>query len=333
MQDAQLVKIESLSPENLSKIEDLYKDFSSKSYTEYRFEHEPLPFDIFTDVIKEGAIKGYLLEENSDIKGFLLYVEEEHKAIELNLVYFKDTENEMQRFNTLVGKFLNDLKSRDDWNVISYPMLGYQDRHVRLTGHLGFKLLGQAVVKFKLDNLFTYKIFTNLTLPDLPSGYTIDVWQDEYLDSASEVINESFKNASDAKFDPRFLSLEGSKDIVSKIVTGLFGTFLPDCTHVLKYQGNVVGVCFANVASVRLANVPLIGIKADHKGKKLGEYLLYMTIAAVIQHIKEGLLPMNEVNAAVETDNFAALKMYRKIGFREDYTYPHAYYKNPNFKN
>jgi ribosomal protein S18 acetylase RimI-like enzyme len=39
----------------------------------------------------------------------------------------------------------------------------------------------------------------------------------------------------------------------------------------------------------------------------------------------DGDLGIFEVNATMETDNIAALKMYRRMGFKEDYNYPHVY--------
>ena len=32
-----------------------------------------------------------------------------------------------------------------------------------------------------------------------------------------------------------------------------------------------------------------------------------------------------EVNVTTETDNYGALKMYRNVGFKEDYAYTQAY--------
>ena len=35
--------------------------------------------------------------------------------------------------------------------------------------------------------------------------------------------------------------------------------------------------------------------------------------------------PITEVNTTTETNNFQALKMYRHLGFKEDYNYPQSY--------
>lgn len=38
-----------------------------------------------------------------------------------------------------------------------------------------------------------------------------------------------------------------------------------------------------------------------------------------------GIKPITEVNTTTETNNFQALKMYRHLGFKEDYNYPQSY--------
>ena len=101
-----------------------------------------------------------------------------------------------------------------------------------------------------------------------------------------------------------------------------YGTFLPDCTSVLLYKNEPVGICFANITAGRIANIPLIGMKKEHCGKGLGEAMLHTTLTKLIsKHLNH----LSEVNASTETDNYPALKMYRRLGFKEDYYYPQAY--------
>lgn len=332
MQETKVLKIEELNSDTVLHIEELYEDFKLKASSVYKFEIPPLEYEDFKTVINENLINGLVLYEDSNPAGFLLYVLESHKAIELNLIHIANDENINTKRMELIKALLKSLEDRTDWNVISYPMLGVQETFVKDLAWLGFKLIGQAIVKFKFDNLISYKIFTSLELPELPEGYVMTTWNDEYFEQASQAIHDTFKTASDANFDPRFLSLDGSKEITHRIITNVFGLFLPECTSVLLYNGEVAGICFANITNVLNANVPLIGVKKEHKNKGFGKYLLKNTVGSIIKHLQEGKIYASEVNAAVETDNFPALRMYRKIGFREEYTYPHAYRKNPNYK-
>ncbi len=102
---------------------------------------------------------------------------------------------------------------------------------------------------------------------------------------------------------------------------------MPEETSVLLYNGKVEGICFANLTNQITANIPLVGIRKGHRHKGFGEYLLRNSVHRIIQKIISGQLVLKEVNATVETENFPALRMYRKIGFREDHSYAHAYLK------
>ncbi|OGI30530.1 MAG: hypothetical protein A2287_03315 [Candidatus Melainabacteria bacterium RIFOXYA12_FULL_32_12] len=329
MQEIHTIKVEELNNNNIEQIQALYEDFKVKSTTDYKFDIPPLEYEDFKNIATQDVLKGFVLFEDSEPKGFLLYVLEQHKAIELNIIFVPDNDN--QKRTVLLKAFLDCIKDKDDWNVVSYPMLGIQESFTRDISLLGFKLIGQAIVKFKFDNIISYQILKNLTLPELPEGYRIATWQNEYFEQASQAIHDTFKTATDTNFDPRFLTLEGSKDVVNKIVSNIFGFFLPECTAVIIHNDELIGVCFADITDVLTANIPLIGVKQAHKNKGFGKYLLKNSVASIIESIQQGKIYATEVNAAVETDNFAALRMYRKIGFKEDYTYPHAYLKNPKF--
>ena len=53
-----------------------------------------------------------------------------------------------------------------------------------------------------------------------------------------------------------------------------------------------------------------------------------MKEALIVDYTKLGKRVFDEVNVTTETNNYKALKLYRRIGFREDYCYPQAYILN-----
>jgi len=324
-----LLRVEELNYELSGKIKDLFENFRSRAVKDYKFEMAPLEFNDFRDSIKQSFLKGFVLFEESVPKGFLLYFLEPSSAIELNLIHILDNENINRKRKVLVQALLDKYKDMTNWNVISYPLLGIQNSFIREIPQFGFKMVGQAIVRFKFTDRTSPLIFKNLIIPSLQDRYYIEPWQEEYFGQASEVIHEAFKDTADTKFDPRFLTLEGSKEIVHKIVSGQFGTFLPDATSVLMRDGNVEGICFVNMTNAIIANIPLVGIKHTNMNKGFGKILLKNSVEKVIKMIINAKIMANEINATVETDNYPALRMYRKIGFREDITYPHAYLKNP----
>jgi len=325
MQDNISIIVEKLGCENIEKIQELYENFRQRSAIDYNFELMPLEFKNFKEIILRNLLEGFILFENSIAKGFLLYALTDYNSIELNLIHTIDNQDISLRKKTLLSSMLDEVKEKTGWNTISYPMLGIQQSFVRDITSLGFKMIGQSVVKFKFNQGFCRQIFKKAVFPELGAGYSISSWKDEYFEQACRIIYDTFKISNDACFDPRFATVEGSKDVVNKIVTSIYGSFLPEAVSVLLYNGKPEGICFANLTSPFIANIPLVGVVSNHKNKGYGKYLLKNSVETLIKYVDTGIISAYEVNATVDTDNFPALKMYRRIGFREDITYPHAY--------
>ncbi len=300
----------------------LYSDFKSKAFSEYKFELEPLEYDDFTASVDEGLIKCLILFEDSIPTAFMVYTTEISEALELNIIHCIGEENRNEKRKMLMDKFIEFNKDLLKNKVVTYPMLGSQEEFTQEITNFGFKLVGLAVERFNFSNRMSRDIFENYKQDDLPDRYSIISWNEKYSDDIINVINTSFNNTSDALFDPRFASKEGCNDILNKIITGIYGKFLPDCTSILLYDNRPVGICFANITAGRIANIPLIGMGKEHCSKGLGLALLYNTMKQFINLYETTL---SEVNASTETDNYPALKMYRRLGFKEDYYYPQAY--------
>lgn len=323
-----MLEIHKLTSENVSGLQEVYNEFKSLSREYYKIETSPLEYEQFKRGIELGILKGFYATFEEEPIGFLFYVIEEHKAIELNILHVtKDFHGEDVEYE-LLAEFMDEVKELPDWTTISYPMLGGQSRFVSKMTHLGFKLIGQAIVRFNLADQISPQICARLQLPELPEGYSIDSWKPEYLEGTGQVIYDSFHTAPDAKFDPRFRTIEGCKKVVGMLVDSTIGDFQPKCTSVLILDNKPVGICFGNLTTPDIGNIPLVGLSPEAQGKGLSVHLLKNTIMNFIREVIEARLDCLEINATVETDNFPALKMYRKIGFREDYHYPHAYYEN-----
>ena len=175
------------------------------------------------------------------------------------------------------------------------------------------------MVRFDFSDSVAYKVLQKADVGQLPEGYSLESWNDKYFDSAVEVINLGFKNSKDVNFDPRFLTTEGCKDVIGKITGNIFGHFMPEETKVIVKDGVLEGVCFVNMVTPAKANIPLISVRKNIRNKGLGKFLLKAAVVGIIKALSEQRICVSEVNAAVETDNYPALKMYRKIGFREDF--------------
>ena len=300
----------------------VYNDFKNKAFSEYKFELAPLDYDDFVQSINDGLIQCLVLLEDEIPTAFMVYTTEISEALELNLIHCIGDENLNHKRRILMDKFMEINADIIKNKVVTYPMLGSQEQFVEEIPNYGFKLIGLAVERFQFGNIKSIELYKAYKQPALPQSYRLVQWDVKYEQSIIDVINNAFKDTSDALFDPRFASKEGSEDILNKITSGVYGNFLPECTTILLYKDNPVGICLANITAGKIANIPLVGILKEHCSKGLGKAMLYNTLKLLIDfHLSH----LSEVNVSTETNNYPALHMYRRLGFKEDYNYTQAY--------
>lgn len=303
----------------------VYEDFRTRAIEDYSFELEPLNFDDFTDAVEKNLIECLVLFEEGIPVSFLVYTMAISEAIELNIIHSFKMKNIQERAMYLVKKFLELTKADRLDKIVCYPMLGTQKDLVADIALYGFKFVGIAVLRFMMSGTNSREILNMAEIKDFPSDYRLSQWNDKYFDDAVEVIQEGFETSADALFDPRFKTIEGTKDIISKIVENIYAEFLPEATSVILYNEEPVGFCFMNLTGGTIANIPLFAIKKVHQGKGLSKFLLKKSVEKLLEWADSGEKPILEVNTTTETNNNQALKMYRNVGFKEDYNYPQAY--------
>ena len=303
----------------------VYNDFKSKAVSEYKFELEPLPYEEFIEAVEKIYLNCIVLLENQIPTAFLVYTTSISESIELNIVHCLGTEDEVAKQKLLIEKFLEMTEGERQNKVVSYPMIGHQAVFTADIAKYGFKFIGLAVLRFVMGNASSERILENLKLSEKPEGYKIVGYSEEFKNDAIRIIHESFKDTSDALYDSRYKTIEGTTDIINKVVESVYGEFLPEATSVLLYNDKPCGFAFANVTGGKIANIPLVAIEKHHRGHRFSEMLLSRTIKTFVDWTRIGKRDFSEVNVTTETNNYKALKMYRKIGFREDYCYPQAY--------
>ena len=303
----------------------VYNDFKAKAVREYKFELEPLPYEEFIDAVEKDYMKCVVLKENEIPTAFLVYTTSISEAIELNLIHCLGTEDEVTKIKLLIEKFLELTETERQSKVVSYPMLGHQSVFTADISKYGFKYIGLAVLRFMMGNASSERILENMKLSERPVEYKVVSYDDAYREDAIRIIHEAFRDTQDAIYDTRYKTIDGTKDIINKVVDNIYGEFLPEVTSVLLYNDKPVGFAFANVTGGKIANLPLVAIEKEHRGQGFSEHLLNRAIKTIVDWTKLGKRAFSEINVTTETNNYKALKMYRRIGFREDFCYPQAY--------
>lgn len=320
-----MYQVEFLQEDKYRLFKGVYTDFIAHAISDYHFELAPLSYEEFIDAVSRGVISCVILMENMIPTAFMVYTTAISEAVELNLIHCLGDEDLVNKRNSLMEFFLENTKEVRRTSTVCYPMLGSQGAYAADINHFGFKLIGLIVLRFLLSDSLSSMILENIETPKIDTCYQIVPWNKKYFDDAVSVIHETFCETSDALFDSRFRTIEGTKDILDKIVNSIYGEFLADATTVLLYNGKPVGFAFANVTGGKIGNIPLVGVLEQHRGTGLSVMMLQRVMRTVIDMTKTGNRQFSEVNVTTETDNFGALRMYRTVGFREDYSYTQAY--------
>lgn len=303
----------------------VYNDFKQKASSDYKFELAPLEYEDFIRYVNEGLLKCLILFEDNIPTAFLVYTTVISESIELNIIHSISEENINHKRRLLLDKFLELNQKEMTQKVVTYPLIGKQGDFSQEIKNYGFEVVNHGVMKFPLNNIENMKVLTSLSLNELPYNFEITDWDLAYFDKTVEIIHNSFKYASDALFDPRFKSIKGTIDIIEKITSGIYGDFLAEETKVLLYRNKPVGVCLANLTNPQIGNIPLITVSSKYRERGFSKILLKATMENIIKSTMDNAWSLTEINASVDIDNQSAVKMYKSIGFKEDYTYPQAY--------
>ncbi len=317
--------VKKLESKDYVSFETVYEDFVNRAVSEYKFELAPLGFDDFIESYEKGLINCLVMYENSIAVAFCVYTTAISEAIELNIIHCLNMENLLGRSRYLVQEFLEQTKQEREDKIVCYPMLGEQKTIISELARYGFRFVGIAVLRFLMHGTNSRDILNLSRLNDMDACYKIVDWSDEYFKEAVPIVQEAFEDSADALFDPRFKSLDGTHDILSKIVNNIYAEFLPEATSVLLCNNIPVGFCFMNLTGGKIVNIPIVAIKKDHQGRGLSKHMLKNSLQKILQLVDYENRPITEVNTCTETNNFQALKMYRHLGFKEDYNYPQSY--------
>ena len=326
-----------LQPNLLNAIRPLFEGFRKVAEEGYGFPGDAIDFKTLQLIVAQNLLGGYVIREYPEDRyiGFMLYQVEQFRAVEIKVIYLQDGTAIKSALSGLMNRFLADILTIPNWDVVSFPMLGSkQYEFINTITWYGFTPVGQALVKFSTQDAINVEIFGKVELPPLPEGYRLIYWDPKYEEGVKDVLFEAFEHQVDALWDPRFRTRKGMDEALDFVKSGAYGTFWPACSSIVLNSDDVpVGSCLFNVVSQQEANIPLIGISSSIRRQKLGPHLLSHTLRGAINQIKHGKLKITQVSATVATENFAAIRMYRHCGFEEESWYPHVYQERTKVMN
>ncbi len=317
-------KVLKLNLRDVLTVKSLYQDFESKAVSVYGFDYVPIDFETFAMAVDKGLIHALALFDGEAADSLLIY-SESNQTIELNIIHCLSKDDFIQKKSLLIKTLIN-ITNPEEFSLISYPMLGEQSDFTRYIVDLDFKLISQSVMKFMFDDKSSLQVLQGKETY-LNPGLTLIQWDEKYFHQTASLIHNSFSTSLDALFDRRFLSVDGCCDVLEKIAKSVYGDLIADASFLVMDKEIPVGFCFSNLTTQTMANIPLIGCKKEFASMGLGSFMLKNAVEKIIEKVIAADLSVLEINATSNTNNNAAMKMYRSVGFKEDVSYAHSYYE------
>jgi ribosomal protein S18 acetylase RimI-like enzyme len=145
-------------------------------------------------------------------------------------------------------------------------------------------------------------------VPALPAGYCWIAWHASLLDMHAEVLHGSFHGEIDATVFPSFGAGAGCRCLMTEICSK--AGFLGGATWLVADAGGAVGSVQGVCDRGGLGCIQNLGVLPGHRGRGLGEALL---VQALHGFRNAGL---GRALLEVTAQNDAAIRLYRRLGFR-----------------
>lgn len=144
--------------------------------------------------------------------------------------------------------------------------------------------------------------------PDLPEGYSWVAWDDTLLEWHAEVKFHCFHEEIDAAVFPSLANRHGCGYLMTEIRRR--PGFLPEATWLVACADGYCGTVQGVRERTGLGAIQNLGITAAHRGRGLGSALL---LQALHGFRRAGL---GKALLEVTAQNDAAIRLYRRLGFR-----------------
>jgi ribosomal protein S18 acetylase RimI-like enzyme len=149
---------------------------------------------------------------------------------------------------------------------------------------------------------------SDVSLKELPPGFSWMPWSLALLDAHAEVLFASFQGEIDAVVFPSLGDLMGCRTLMSSIA--LKSGFVPEATWLLMAADGPCG----SIQGIRerrgLGSIQNIGIVPRHRGRGLGSLLLRQAMAGF------RAAGLTRAGLEVTAQNERAERIYRRLGFR-----------------
>jgi ribosomal protein S18 acetylase RimI-like enzyme len=144
-------------------------------------------------------------------------------------------------------------------------------------------------------------------------GVTFQTWSDRFLDSAADLIAQSYREHVDSLINDQYRSFVGARRFLFNTTQHPgCGVFYRPAALVAADQLSLrmAGLCLGSLVHNEVGHITQIAVAPGMQGRGIGFELLRRSVAAFHQH------DCRAVTLTVTASNRAAVDLYHEVGFR-----------------
>lgn len=146
------------------------------------------------------------------------------------------------------------------------------------------------------------------------NGVNILPWCADYLDSVCRIMCDAAIPVDKVVY-PLFASYTGSRKLLLSILQDKHGTFLPEHSFIASIQGKIVGFVISSLMADGSILILDIAVAKEYRRMGIGSRMLEYLIG------KRAVTGNGQIVLAVTSQNHDAIRLYRRMGFREVSTF------------
>lgn len=148
----------------------------------------------------------------------------------------------------------------------------------------------------------------DLPAPRWPAGFHPVAWREDLLNMHADILHACFAEEIDSQVFPSFLTRDGCAGLMAEIARR--NAFIPEATWLVLGPQGPCGTIQALRERGVLGAIQNIGILPAWRGRGLGEALLLQALHGM------SASGLGRAVLEVTAQNEAAIRLYRRLGFR-----------------
>jgi len=261
--------------------------------------------DLIKRFLDAHALAGCVAFENGTAAGYCFYVLEEQKGL-ISGLYVSSKYAKSNIGSRLLEEMLFHMRALPHLVRVEAQLMPFSGPVEPTLREQGFRLYTRQFMLLSLAESTT-------PAPPVPAGMRLSRWNDRYFDPCAKLIFLAYADHVDGEINDQYRSKSGALRFLKNIILlpGC-GNFVPGASLVLHQPGSddLIGAILTSEVCPGVGHTTQICVQPGYQGHGIGRMLM-LASAEALRGMK-----FRELTLTVTSDNYTAVKLYEKLGFR-----------------